>query len=348
MKLSGRRLLQAFYWRLRRNRADAVHMLSVLPSFAALALRLPARLRKGRPRGGRQVMAIVLLERMGDIVAAEPLARLARRTFPDAWICWIVQAPYVALPKHYPEIDDTIVVRCLTEWMLVERLRLFDVVWNLHIDGTDCPHCCIPRHDGVVPTRRDYFHHGGLLAVQCLSAGLPVLDESPVLAPPAAATVAALALPSRFIAIHGASTDPGREWTVAKWRALIARLLAETPMSIVEIGTRPMAVAADAGRQRAVCGLSMPETAEVIRRAALYVGIDSGPAHMAHAVATPGVILLGRYANFARYMPFSGSYADGSGATLLHANGPAATLTVDEVFAAVAARLRDKPRHAHR
>ena len=55
--------------------------------------------------------------------------------------------------------------------------------------------------------------------------------------------------------------------------------------------------------------LSILETAEVIRRAELFVGIDSGPAHLANAVATPGVILIGQYNAFKRFMPYSGLYA---------------------------------------
>ena len=40
MTLTAAKLLRAFYWRLRSNRRDAVHMLGVLPSFAGAALRL--------------------------------------------------------------------------------------------------------------------------------------------------------------------------------------------------------------------------------------------------------------------------------------------------------------------
>lgn len=40
-----------------------------------------------------------------------------------------------------------------------------------------------------------------------------------------------------------------------------------------------------------------------------FVGIDSGPAHLANAVQTPGVILLGRHGVFRQYMPFTGFYA---------------------------------------
>jgi ADP-heptose:LPS heptosyltransferase len=38
-------------------------------------------------------------------------------------------------------------------------------------------------------------------------------------------------------------------------------------------------------------GLPLPEAAELIRRADLLAGTDSGPAHLADAVGTPGAIL---------------------------------------------------------
>jgi heptosyltransferase-3 len=342
MTLSTGDFLRGFYWRLRSNRRDAVHMLGVLPSFAGAALRLVRHLRKAGRR--RPLLAIVLLERMGDIVAAEPIARLARQRFPDAWICWIAQAPYVSLPRSYPEVDDVVTVRCLTEWMLLERLNLFDVVWNLHINGIDCPNCCIEREEpAVVPNRQNYYELGSLLGVECLCAGLPKLDDNPVLvsSPATVATVDALALPRRLVVIHGVSTDPLREWDADKWRQLVARMLAADPaVNVVEIGLQPLAIRQDGARLRSLCGrLSMLETAEAIRRADLFIGVDSGPAHMANAVATPGVILLGRYRNFRHYTPFSGDYANGRRATVLHAEGPPTELTVDEVFAAAMARL---------
>lgn len=72
--------------------------------------------------------------------------------------------------------------------------------------------------------------------------------------------------------------------------------------------------------------LSILETAGVIRGALLLIGIDSGPAHPANAVETPGVIVLEEHLFFARYMPFAGPYADGSGVDLIWADGLAASL----------------------
>lgn len=73
----------------------------------------------------------------------------------------------------------------------------------------------------------------------------------------------------------------------------------------------------------------------MIRRATLFIGIDSGPAHMANAVGTPGVILIGSYLGFKNYMPFSGSYKSGGKATIIYGNGPVSHISVERVFQAV-------------
>ena len=94
---------------------------------------------------------------------------------------------------------------------------------------------------------------------------------------------------------------------------------------------------------KSFCGsLSILETAEVIRRAKLFIGIDSGPAHLANAVGTFGVIMFGNYIGFERYNPFSGGYRNGSNAVLLYANGPVEAIQVDSVFVEVEEYL-DEP-----
>jgi ADP-heptose:LPS heptosyltransferase len=344
--ISGLRFL---YWTFRRNRRDAMHMLAALPACLCAIIRLLHFVRKARPR--HPLVAIALIEHMGDIVAAEPIARLARQRFPQGRICWISHAAYASLPSSYPEIDHVVIVRCLTEWMLLQRLRLFDVVWDLHINGRMCPRCCIPQDKpGTLPEQRNYFDYGSLLDVQCCSAGLPKLTDGPVLTPPpaAAAAVDSVALSPRFIAIHCISNEPCKDWPASKWETLIARILAADPTaSVVEVGLRPLLVPQDHTRHRSLCGtLSLLEMAEVIRRAALFIGIDSGPAHLANAVGTQGVVLLGSYRSFRCYTPYSGGYASGETADIVRADGPVAGLPVEPVLAAVAARLARRPEPA--
>ena len=172
------------------------------------------------------------------------------------------------------------------------------------------------------------------------SAGYP---GGPVLFPSAQAVakVDRLGLPGRFVAIHCLSNEDVREWPAASWQRLVAAIAGDLGVDVVESGLRPLAIEHDRERTRNLCGqLTILETAEVIRRAALFVGIDSGPAHLANAVGTQGVVLLGPYRGLDDYMPYSGGYQDGSTADLLRGTGALANLTVETVLSAISRRLQ--------
>jgi ADP-heptose:LPS heptosyltransferase len=339
MKLGARQFLRALYWALRRNRRDFTHMLSIVPGLMRNLPRLRHLAADPRPK-----LAIALMEHIGDIVAAEPIARMARRRYPGSHLVWITRTPFAVLPAAYPDIDTVIAVTCLTEWMLLQRSAVFSEIWDLHIDGRFCPHCGIAQQKpGVSLNLENYFAAGSLLDVQCECAGLPSLSDGPVIVPPPPAmrAVDTLLLPDRFVAVHGASSDLAKDWPVAKWQDLVHRIGIVSDLAIVEVGTRALVVPHDVPRARSLAGaLSLLETTEVIRRAELFIGVDSGPAHLANAVGTPAVLLLGQYRRFPAYTPYSGGYASGEMATLVRSAGPVAELSVDEVMAAVWARLR--------
>ena len=346
----SRELARNFYWTLRRETPDSRtrdirsrgirHIVKLPFRLPVTFMRFSSRLRADpRPK-----LAIVLLERMGDIVAAEPLARLARARFPGVRICWITTPPYAVLPANFPAVDDVLVVHCMTEWMFLSRMKFFDTIWNLHCTEACCPHCGI-RHMNPpgMPSLQTYYEFGNLLVVQCINAGLPRLTDAPVLTPPAdaVAAVSALRLPVRFLVIHCTASDGTRDWPADKWQELVTRLQAADPsLHVIEIGLDPLVIRQDGARQRSLCGrLSMLETAEVIRRASLFIGIDSGPAHLANAVGTPGVIPLGAFGGFASYLPYSGGYATGALADIVRTDGPASEVSVAAVFDAALRRL---------
>ena len=56
---------------------------------------------------------------------------------------------------------------------------------------------------------------------------------------------------------------------------------------------------------------------------------------LANAVGPFGIILLGHYRAFERYMPYSGDYANGAKAELIYEDGPAANITVERVYQAL-------------
>ncbi|HEY0101272.1 MAG TPA: glycosyltransferase family 9 protein [Pyrinomonadaceae bacterium] len=294
---------------------------------------------------GRKLIVVSLLDRMGDIVAAEPVSRYVRQRSPQAHILWCVREPYRELIDANPHIDETLPALCMTEWGHLARSGLFDEIIDLHIQGRICSTCAQPlvKTSGSPHVNFDnYYHLGNLLNVFCQAAGIPVIDDAPRVYIPqgAASTVDALRLPERFITVHAQSFESGRDWPAAKWRELVQRVSANWKLPVVEIGIHPT-IKLPAPHLIDLCGkLSIMETAEVIKRSSAFVGIDSGPAHLGNALGTPGVILLGRFHLFDRYTPYSGAYADGSGARLIYSAGAASEIPVEQVYEALREQLK--------
>jgi heptosyltransferase-3 len=335
-------LLKSLYWRVRRNPSATPHVAAVLLGFCRNYLAL--RLRRYIHRARQPTLAIAQVMRMGDIVAAEPIARAARQRFPRHRVVWIVMPAYAELAAAYPSVDGVVTVRCLTESMLLNAAGVFDEMWDMHHRKLYCTRCRIPlTKPGPGPDMDTYYRFGNLITAECLSAGIPPVAGGPVLSvsPHAAARVDRLSLPARFVAIHCISEDAIRNWPASSWRRVVAAITNDLLVDVIELGLRPVVIAHDGQRTRSLCGqLSIMETAEVIRRATLFIGIDSGPAHLANAVGTQGIVLLGSFLGLDDYMPYSGGYQDGSAADLLRAAGALENLPVETVLMAVARRLQ--------
>lgn len=285
---------------------------------------------------------------MGDIVAAEPIARDMRAAHPDARIVWIVRDAYRELPEAYPVVDEVWTVSCLTEWIHTRGRHPFDRLVDLHVRGRACGECQVrlERDDGH-PTLdiSNYYHHGDLQQIFRLAAGLPPSNMAPRLTPPPSArrAVDALDLPETFVAVHARSAQPARDWRDEAWRELVRRLLDELDVGVVEVGLEPVAAPTVEGCID-LCGrLSILETAEVVRRSRLFVGIDSGPAHLANAVSSRAILLLGSYRAYERYRPWDVAFEAGGRADVLRSDAAASALEVDTVFEAVARRFEAQP-----
>ena len=308
-----------------------------------IALRARCRL------GGKRLVAIALLEHCGDIVACEPIARHLRNSMSHAYLVWCVRAPYRELLDHNPNLDRVLILGCLTEWILLRRTGAFDRIVDLHARKRSCPVCWVPLEKTEGQSELDinnYYRFGSLQKVAMLSSDLGELSTA---APKVyygeniGHRVDKFGLPSRFVVFHAKSNESERDWTSEKWGKLQKLICDELQICIVEIGLFPV-LSASSDMYRSLCGqTSWLELAEVIRRSSAFVGIDSGPAHFANAVGTPGVVLLGKYRSFSRYMPFTGRYAEGVGCELVYADGPASTISVRSVYDALLRILAGTP-----
>jgi heptosyltransferase III len=304
-------------------------------------VRLLMKIRRiNRDAPGRKIVVINLIEHFGDIVACEPVSRYIRRIRPDAFIFWSVRRPYQELIAYNSNVDQVLPVMCLSEWMLLKKSGLFDEIVDLQLQKRECPLCRRPllKDAGNVEiTVENYYDYGNLLAVFCQSAGIPVIEDQPQLYIPDETVhrVDLLGLPERFIVFHCTSNEESRDWEQDKWRNLRKNIIGDFHLPIVEIGLQPLHEFPSDCYINLTGLLSLLETAEVIKRAVLFIGIDSGPAHLANAVGTFGIILLGEYRNYRQYMPYSGSYKAGENARIIHADGPAASISEENVYEVV-------------
>ena len=105
---------------------------------------------------------------------------------------------------------------------------------------------------------------------------------------------------SRLVVAHVGAGTPAKAWPVEHWRELLGRIAVGGGAELVLVG---------GGKDRIIAGqilggrpgpavenrtgrLSVVELAALLRRADVFVGADSGPAHLAAAVGTPVVVLF--------------------------------------------------------
>src|SRR5919199_2229187 len=253
------------------------HIVSKFWSFALkyIYLRRLKLTHKNRP-----LVAIILSEQMGDIIACEPVAREVRRLHPDGYILWVVRKPYVELVASHPDLDGYLVELCPSERVWLLKSGVYDQVYNLHISHRKCKYCpedpVNPTAEAIGLTFDNYYHRGDLLYMFSQAAGLPAITADPKMYIPEAVKqkINGLSLPPEPIVIHCQSSHVLRDWPSANWNRLVKWLLTNYPYPVIEVGLTPV-VKEENPRFKSLCGqLSLLETAEVISRAQLFIGID--------------------------------------------------------------------------
>lgn len=278
--------------------------------------------------GRKKLITIVRTEHFGDIVAAEPIARQVRERHPHDYIIWIVRPVFRELVEQHPAIDEAWLQTSVLQRLLVCQSGIFDKIYNLEFWQSNQDIISGRVHYNLVAAQKDitvfnYFNKGSLLTIFQLCADLPLKDETPRVftSETDRHKINALDLPRKLIVVHCSSNFPAKDWSVVKWQKLIDWLINEKGYNVAEIGLKsPLTIRHP--RYQNFCGqFSILQTAEIIKRAQYFIGIDSGPAHLANAMNTYGILLFGKLNDFETYMPYSGNYQNGKNAQLIFQRG---------------------------
>jgi lipopolysaccharide heptosyltransferase III len=325
-------------WRIVRNLREHKSLASLNREIAVQAKSTLEKLKslKAQHRG-RKLCGILLTEHLGDIVACEPVIPWLKDQHPDDFVVWLTRPAYAGLLKQHPLLDAVEEVGSISVCGAVVRSGVLDRVVDLHLNRKPCTvfgSNYMKSWGRPEIDTENYFHQGTLLEAMSFGAGLPRLNGQPrlTLPPEAGWKVDGLGLPSSFAVIHARSNEETRNWDSARWNQLAEKLVDHFGLTLVEIGLDPVTIT-NGKDVINLCGqLSLIETAEVVHRAAFYFGTDSGPAHFANAFQIPSVILLGRYRDFNRYMPYTGFLRNHADSMIIQWEGPASEITVAEVL----------------
>ena len=289
---------------------------------------------------------LVRLRSIGDTVLATPSAFALKRFVPKIQVDMLVEDWVAPLLDHHPHINNVI---ALERGELMARLRVarelraqkYDVVYNLHggTTATFLTRASGARHRVGFKTYQYAQLHNHQAPSPLLLwgqqkthsveqqlallgwTGVPVTDRPPTrlgVSPEAAETVnqrlAGVGLADRKIAlIHPAAAFATKQWATENF-AQVAEYVAER-------GFAPVAVAAP--HEQAVLEnlvaessvhietfhLSLPEVTALAARSQVFVGNDSGIAHIAAAVETRCVVVFGS-SNITHWRPWNSAPAE--------------------------------------
>jgi heptosyltransferase-3 len=99
-----------------------------------------------------------------------------------------------------------------------------------------------------------------------------------------------------FVVLQPFASLPYKEWGLGKFLALARRLTKEFDLPVVIESQKELPLL---DWPRRIWGLSIPQLAVLIERAALFIGNNSGPMNMAGAMGTPTLIVEGPWAGTA-------------------------------------------------
>ncbi len=304
-----------------------------------------ARLARMKARqSARPFCGILLIEHIGDIIACEPIIEQVRAANPTAFVVWLVRPQYSALLASHPGLDAIVLVDSLLAVERVVESRIFDVAVDLHVNSkwTEVPERRYQKKSGdVTIDDKTYIGKGSLLRSMSLGAGIEARSAAPKMYVPNEAVVAidGLSLPDHFVVVHATPNYGFKDWSPSKWRHLVRHVVDNYETCVIEIGLETV-IDLQHPRFSTLCGnLSVIESAELIRRCSFFIGVDSGPAHMANAWRRPGLLLFGRFSGSDAFNPFDGYYREAAETVILRYPG----LLREQSSSAVIAALEASP-----
>jgi heptosyltransferase III len=287
------------------------------------------------PSGAR--IAVIRLRSLGDCVLTTPALALLKAHRPDLRIRMVVEPRFAAVFENNPDVDEisshvgsrVVLVLNLhggnrSMWMTLTSGAKFGVGFGHHRYSWIYSHR-IPRAQETFGDERP-FHTAEQLASAMFWLGVPpseipraklFADKRPAYLP--------------YVVIHPFASAPDKTWPRERFISVASQLQSAGLEPMILAG--PADDAAPFSQFQVFHNAPLAEVKNLISGAALFIGNDSGPAHIAAAFGVPVVVLFGP-SNPVTWAPWR------TEARVLTSKGGIGQIAVEDVMAA-AATLRN-------
>lgn len=326
------------------------------------------------PRGAE--ILIARLRSLGDLVLETPSIAALHSWRPDLRICLLVEPRFATALEGNPGVAELLFSRGFLRTAIELRRREFPVVFNQHggprsalLTAASMSPARVCWKGGQfsslynihVPDPKDFF---GVPTVHTIEhrisqfywAGLPrgPIPRAQVFPQPDAVESITCKLQQNGIAPGDAYAvlQPGARLAAMRWPAEkfaeIAPWLRQVHgiASVVNLSAHDREIVSGVRREMSNCAwipapLGLRELIALIARARLFVGNDSGPAHLAAAAGRPGVVIFG-VTNPVQWRPWQTEHRvvqtgavfkslRGNKSIVIHEPRPICSITVEEV-----------------
>jgi heptosyltransferase-3 len=292
------------------------------------------------PAGSR--VAVIRLRSLGDCILSTPAIHLLKEARPDLTIGVVVEERFAPVFQDNPEIGFVLSPG-------IRELRSFapDLCLNLH-GGTRSARLTMLSgakyragfdifkpsfaYNVSIPTAQKTLgitrrvHTAEHAASAMFHLGVPVADV-PRARMSAAPGRSPLAPAGSYAVIHAVAATQEKTWPSASFMEVAQYLHHDCGLEPVFIGG-PGDELGSFCRWRVVSNAPLGEVAQLVRDASIFVGNDSGPAHVAAAFGIPQVVIFGP-SDSEIWAPWK------TRAEVLKADGLISSVTTGEVIAAI-------------
>lgn len=251
------------------------------------------------PAGAR--VAVIRLRSLGDCVLTTPALQILKSARPDLSISVVVEDAFAPVFDGNPDVDRIVppgaadIARLHPELVLNlhggtrsaqltlacrARLRAgfahfrFSPVYNVRI----------PRAQEILGVDRKVH------TAEHLASAMFYLGAGAVEIPRARLFTERAGNSAPLAILHPLASAPDKTWPAENFRAVAGRLKQELEPVFISGPGESLAEFSD---YRCISGAPLNQIKSLLSGAALFIGNDSGPAHMAAALGVPAVVLFG-------------------------------------------------------